>query len=85
MIAVVRETVKRTWYYSLEDIKLEPRRPFDPLLPKPVEPFPSPMRPPSQHVPRNDESLRILKEILDRLTAIESRLKSIEENLKSRR
>jgi hypothetical protein len=43
------------------------------------------MRPPSQHVPRNDESLRILKEILDRLTAIESRLKSIEENLKSRR
>jgi len=43
------------------------------------------MRPPSQYVPRNDENLRILKEILARLTEIENRLKTIEEHLKTRR
>jgi len=63
---------------------MEPRRPFDPLHPAPIEPLPSPMRRPNQYVPRDDESLRILKEILDRLTGIESRLKIIEERLKIR-
>jgi hypothetical protein len=62
-----------------------PRRPFDPLSPTPIEPLPSPLRPPSQYTPRNDETLRIFKEILDRLIGIESRLKSIEEQLKTRR
>jgi hypothetical protein len=64
---------------------MEPRRPFDPLHPTPIEPIPSPLRPPSQYVPRNDENARILKEILDRLTGIENRLKTIEEQLKTRR
>jgi hypothetical protein len=63
---------------------MEPRRPFDPLHPTPIEPIPSPLRPSSQYIPRNDETLRILKEILDRLTGIENRLKIIEEHLKSR-
>jgi hypothetical protein len=43
------------------------------------------MRPSSQYVPRNEESMRILKEILDRLTGIENRLKAIEEHMKTRR
>jgi hypothetical protein len=64
---------------------MEPRRPFDPLSPTPIDPLPSPLRRPSQYAPRNDESIRILKEILDRLTGIENRLKSIEEHLKTRR
>jgi len=64
---------------------MEPRRPFDPLSPPPREPLPSPLRPPSQYIQRNDESLRILKDILDRLTGIESRLKIIEEHLKIKR
>jgi hypothetical protein len=64
---------------------MEPRRPFDPLHPAPIEPLPSPLRPPNQLIPRNDESLRILKEILDRLTGIENRLKTIEEHLKTRK
>jgi len=64
---------------------MEPRRPFDPLNPSPIEPNPSPLRPPNQYVPRNDENLRIAKEILDRLTGIENRLKIIEEHLKTRR
>jgi hypothetical protein len=42
------------------------------------------MRPPTQYIPRNDETLRILKEMLDRLTGIENRLKTIEEHLKTR-
>ena len=47
---------------------------------------PSPFRPPGQYVaPRDDELARLLKEILDRLTAIENRLKSLEEHLKTRR
>ena len=47
---------------------------------------PSPFRPPGQYVgPREDELGRLLKEILDRLTAIENRLKSLEEHLKTRR
>jgi hypothetical protein len=64
---------------------MEPRGPFDPLSPTPIEPHPSPLRPPSQYAPRSDESLRIFREILDRLTGIENRLKIIEENLKTRR
>jgi hypothetical protein len=48
-------------------------------------PLPSPFTPPSQYVQRNDESVRILKEILDRLTGIENRLKIIEEHLKTKR
>jgi len=43
------------------------------------------MRPPSQYVPRNEENMRVLKEILDRLTGIENRLKTIEEHMKVRR
>ncbi len=64
---------------------MEPRRPFDPLHPTPIDPMPSPLRPSSQYIPRNDDTTRILKEILDRLTAIESRLKAVEEILKTRR
>ncbi|TMI22467.1 hypothetical protein E6H31_02150 [Candidatus Bathyarchaeota archaeon] len=64
---------------------MEPRRPYDPLHPAPIEPLPSPMRPPSQYVPRNEENMRVLKEILDRLTGIENRLKTIEEHMKVRR
>ncbi len=66
-------------------LKMEPRRPFDPLHPVPIEPLPSPMRPSGQYVPRNEETIRILKELLDRLTGIENRLKIIEEHLKTRR
>jgi hypothetical protein len=43
------------------------------------------MRPSGQFAPRNDETIRILKELLDRLTGIENRLKIIEEHLKIRR
>ncbi len=65
---------------------LEPRRPFDPLRPSPLEPVPSPLRPPGQYVtPRDDELVRLLKEILDRLVSIEKRLKAIEEAVKIRR
>ena len=64
---------------------MEPRRPFDPLHPTPIEPIPSPVRPSCQYIPRNDESVRILKEILNRLTAIENRLKALEEALRTRR
>jgi len=64
--------------------EMEPRRPFDPLHPAPIEPIPSPLRPPGQYLPRNDENARILKEILDRLTGIENRLKIIEELLKTK-
>jgi hypothetical protein len=67
------------------DTEMEPRRPFDPLHPAPIEPLPSPLRPPTQYVPRNEENMRILKEILDRIAGIESRLKAIEELLKTRR
>jgi hypothetical protein len=78
------EKVKTTWV-GKNRTQMEPKRPFDPLHPAPVDPFPSPLRPPSQYVPRNNENLRIFKEILDRLTAIENRLKAIEEDLKGRR
>ncbi len=75
----------KNYLFGTSRTQMEPRRPFDPLHPAPAEPFPSPLRPPSQYVPRNDENLRIFKEILDRLTAIENRLKAIEEHLKARR
>lgn len=65
---------------------MEPRRPFDPLRPVPMEPQPAPFRPPGQYFqPRDDEVARILKEILDRLTSVENRLKAIEEAVKARR
>ncbi len=63
---------------------MEPRRPFDPL--RPIEPLPSPFRPPGQHLgPRDDDLARLLKEIFDRLTSIETRLKSVEDLLKARK
>jgi hypothetical protein len=59
---------------------MEPKRPFDPL--RPIEPLPSPFRPASQHTSlRDDELLRMLKEILDRIGSVENRLKRIEETL----
>jgi len=64
---------------------MEPRGPFDPLHPTPTKPIPSPLRPPREYIPRNEENMRILKEILDRLAEIENRLKIIEEHLKTRR
>ncbi len=65
---------------------MEPRRPFDPLRPSPLEPVPSPLRPPGQYLgPRDDDIVRLLKEILDRLTLIENRLKHIEEAVKARK
>src|SRR5438094_680868 len=79
----IRERVKTV--PSIWPVQMEPRRPFDPLHPTPIEPIPSPLRPSSQYIPRNDESVRILKEILDRLTAIENRLKAVEETLRTRR
>jgi hypothetical protein len=56
----------------------------DPLRPRPIEPIPSPLRPGQYIGPREEELGRILKEILDKLTAIENRLKTIEERLKAR-
>jgi hypothetical protein len=56
----------------------------DPLRPRPIEPLPSPLRPGQYIGPREEELGRILKEILDKLTAIENRLKTIEEQLKTR-
>jgi hypothetical protein len=56
----------------------------DPLRPRPIEPLPSPLRP-GPYIGPQDELGRILKEILDKLTLIENRLKAIEEQLKTRR
>lgn len=56
----------------------------DPLRPRPIEPMPSPLRP-RQHIGPPDELGRILKDILDKLSLIENRLKTIEELLKTRR
>jgi hypothetical protein len=57
----------------------------DPLRPRPIEPIPSPLRPGPYTVPRQEDLAVILKEILDKLAAIENRLKTIEEQLKTRR
>ncbi len=57
----------------------------DPLRPRPIEPLPSPLRPGHYIGPREEELGRILKEILDKLTTIENRLKVIEEHLKKNR
>jgi len=54
---------------------LEPFRPAEP---------PSPFRPVPYLGPRDDEIARMLKEILDRLTGIENRLKKLEELFRSR-
>jgi hypothetical protein len=51
----------------------------------PIEPYPAPLRPPRESPGSREELGRILKEILDKLTAIETRLKTIEEQLKPRR
>ena len=77
-----RETVKTC---SNAVCRMEPRRPFDPLRPAPIEPTPAPFRPPGQYFqPRDDELMRLLKDILDRLAGIEGRLKVIEDTLKTR-
>jgi hypothetical protein len=57
----------------------------DPLRPRPIQPLPSPLRPGQYVSPRQDDLGIILKEILEKLTAIESRLKVIEEQLKTKR
>jgi len=57
----------------------------DPLRPRPIEPLPSPLRPGQYIGPREEELGRILKEIFDKLTLIENRLKTIEEHLKTKR
>ena len=57
----------------------------DPLRPRPIEPIPSPFRPGQYVSPRQDELGIVLKEILEKLTVIENRLKAIEEQLKTRR
>jgi hypothetical protein len=60
---------------------MEPKRPFDPL--RPIEPLPSPFRPASQHPTARDEQLlKLLKDILDRISSVENRLKSIEDTLR---
>ncbi|OLE69757.1 hypothetical protein AUF78_09685 [archaeon 13_1_20CM_2_51_12] len=56
----------------------------DPLRPRPIEPLPSPLRP-GKYIGPQEQLGRILKEILDKLTLIENRLKTIEEQLKPRR
>jgi hypothetical protein len=55
----------------------------DPLRPRPIEPLPSPLRRPETYMGPQEELGRILKEILDRLNAIDNRLKKIEETLKA--
>jgi len=65
--------------------KLERPNLPDPLRPRPIEPLPSPLRPGHYIGPREEELGRILKEILDKLTTIENRLKVIEEHLKKNR
>ncbi len=57
----------------------------DPLRPRPIGPLPTPLRPGQYLGPREEELGRILKEMLDRLTLIENRLKTIEEQLKARK
>ncbi len=46
--------------------------------------MPSPLRPQNKYPTGNDDSVRVLREILDRLTGIETRLKAIEDQLKAR-
>ena len=58
------------------------RPPLEPLRPGPGEPFPQPFRPPIPVSPMSDELGRLLKEILDRLTSMDNRLKRIEDHLK---
>jgi len=64
---------------------LEPGSLPDPLRPRPIGPIPSPLRPGQYVNPREEDLGRILKEILDKLTVIENRLKTIEEQLKVRK
>ncbi|HEX4921610.1 MAG TPA: hypothetical protein VFV92_12830 [Candidatus Bathyarchaeia archaeon] len=54
----------------------------DPLRPRPIEPLP-PLRRPETYMGPQEELGRILKEILDRLNGIETRLRKIEETLKA--
>ena len=88
--------LEKVWFCSMKTLKAEkptgttgpsverPNLP-DPLRPRPIEPLPSPLRPGQYIGPREEELGRILKEILDKLTLIENRLKTIEEQLKARR
>ena len=64
--------------------ELEPGSLPDPLRPRPIGPMPSPLRPGQYVGPREEEVGRILREILERLTLIENRLKTIEEQLKTK-
>ncbi len=64
---------------------MEPGSLPDPLRPRPIGPIPSPLRPGQHFNPREEDLGRILKEILDKLTVIENRLKTIEEQLKARK
>jgi len=49
-----------------------------------MDPLPSPLRP-GQYIGPQEDLGRMLKEILEKLTGIENRLKTIEEQLKTRR
>ncbi|HKI75861.1 MAG TPA: hypothetical protein VKA28_01555 [Candidatus Bathyarchaeia archaeon] len=73
--------------YAIRSIgpPMEPSSLPDPLRPRPIGPLPTPLRPGQYVGPREEELGRILKEILDKLTLIENRLKTIEEQLKTRR
>jgi len=64
---------------------MEPSNLPDPLRPRPIGPMPSPLRPGQYIGPREEELGRILKEILDKITLIENRLKAIEEQIKARK
>jgi len=72
--------------YAIRSIgpPMEPSNLPDPLRPRPI-PLPTPLRPGQYIGPREEELGRILKEILDKLTLIENRLKTIEEQLKLRK
>ena len=66
----------------MRDLSMERRPPMDPFRPGPAEPFPQPFRPPIPVTPVSDDMVRLLKEILDRLTTMDNRLKRIEDHLK---
>jgi hypothetical protein len=79
------KTLKNGESNMINETPLERPNLPDPLRPRPIEPLPSPLRPGQYIGPREEELGRILKEILDRLTTIENRLKAIEEQLKTKR
>jgi len=83
MFLVDENPEKRRGKHDKRDPLERPNLP-DPLRPRPIEPLPSPLRPGQYIGPREEELGRILREILDKLTLIENRLKTIEEQLKTR-